>query len=110
MTFQTPFALLSEALTARGYAAQVVSRAQGEAGEFDRLYAEYRLAPEVTRRRMYYETMEGVLQDADKTVVEATGVTPYLPLSEIRRTQPTAPTAPPPANARANANPNKGGQ
>ena len=95
---------------ARAYAQQVKERAEGDAASFDKVYAEYRLAPDVTRRRMYYETMEGVLQDADKTVVEATGVTPYLPLSEIRRTQPTAPAAPPPANARANANPNKGGQ
>ena len=40
------------------------------------------LAPEVTRRRMYYETMERVLQQVDKTIVEAPGVTPYLPLPE----------------------------
>ena len=94
---------------ARAYAQQVKERAEGDAASFDKVYAEYRLAPDVTRRRMYYETMEGVLQEADKTVVEAKGVTPYLPLSEIRRTQPAAAT-PPAANARANANPNKGGQ
>ena len=49
-------------------------------------------APEVTRRRMYYETMERVLQQVDTTIVEAPGVTPYLPLPEIqRRAQPAAP-------------------
>ena len=43
---------------ARSYALQLTARAQGEAAAFDKVYAEYRLAPEVTRRRMYYETME----------------------------------------------------
>ena len=43
------------------------------------------LAPAVTRRRMYYETMERVLQHVDTTIVEAPGVTPYLALPEIQR-------------------------
>ena len=70
---------------ARAYAETVLRRAEGEAGAFDRVYAEYRLAPEVTRRRLYYETMERVLTGADKTIVESGGVTPYLPLPEVRR-------------------------
>jgi len=70
---------------ARSYAQQVVARAQGEAAAFDRVYAEYRLAPEVTRRRMYYDTMEAVLAKSDKTIVEAPGVVPYLPLDRARR-------------------------
>lgn len=70
---------------ARSYAQQVTARAQGEAGSFDKVYEQYRLSPEVTRRRMYYETMEKVLSKVDKTVVEAPGITPYLPLPEIRR-------------------------
>ena len=37
------------------------------------------------RRRLYYETMESVLANTDKTIVEADGVTPYLPLPEVRR-------------------------
>lgn len=69
----------------RGYAQQVLARAQGEAEAFDRVYEEYRLAPEVTRRRLYYETMERVFSQTDTTVVEAQGVTPYLPLPELRR-------------------------
>jgi membrane protease subunit HflK len=77
---------------ARTYALQQTARAQGDAAQFERIYAEYRLAPEVTRRRMYYETMEQVLQRVDTTIVEAPGVTPYLPLPELqRRAQPTAP-------------------
>jgi modulator of FtsH protease HflK len=60
----------------------VVARAQGEAAQFDKVYEQYRLAPEVTRRRMYYETMEAVLAKSDKTIVETPGVVPYLPLSK----------------------------
>ena len=70
---------------ARSYAQQIIAKAQGDAGAFDRVYAQYKLAPEVTRRRMYYETMERVLSKVDKTIVEAPGVTPYLPLRELRR-------------------------
>ena len=72
---------------ARAYAQQVLARAQGDAAAFDQIYAQYKLAPEVTRRRMYYETMESVLGKVDKTIVETGGVTSYLPLPEIKRTQ-----------------------
>lgn len=75
---------------ARAYAQQVTARAQGEATAFDKVYEEYRLAPEVTRRRMYYETMEEVLSKVDKTIVEAPGVTPYLPLDRMNRARPAA--------------------
>jgi membrane protease subunit HflK len=70
---------------ARAYSQQLIAQAQGEAAAFDAVYAQYRLAPEVTRKRMYLETMETVLSKVDKTVVEAGGVTPYLPLPEIQR-------------------------
>ncbi|MBX7527820.1 protease modulator HflK [Qipengyuania sp. 1NDH10] len=70
---------------AQGYAQQVLAQAQGEAEAFDKVYEQYRLAPRVTRQRLYYETMERVLSKTDKTIVEAPGVTPYLPLPEIRR-------------------------
>lgn len=69
---------------ARAYALQLTARSQGEAEAFNQVYEQYRLAPEVTRRRMYYETMEEVLSRVDKTIVEAPGVTPYLPLPEVR--------------------------
>ena len=70
---------------ARAYAQQQTARAQGDAAAFDKVFAQYKLAPEVTRRRMYYETMERVLSKVDKTVVEAEGVTPYLPLPQVQR-------------------------
>jgi modulator of FtsH protease HflK len=73
---------------ANAYALQLTQKAQGEAAAFDKVYEQYRLAPEVTRRRMYYETMERVLQNVDKTIVEAPGVTPYLPLPEVQKRQP----------------------
>lgn len=70
---------------ARAIAQQLLARAQGDAAEFNNIYEEYRLAPDVTRRRIYYETMESVLSKTDKTIVEADGVTPYLPLPEVKR-------------------------
>ncbi len=73
---------------ANSYALQLRQKAQGEATAFDKVYEQYRLAPGVTKRRMYYETMERVLQGVDKTIVEAPGVTPYLPLSEVKRSTP----------------------
>jgi len=72
---------------ANAYALQITAKAQGEATAFDKVYEQYRLAPEVTRRRMYYETMEQVLGKVDKTIIEAPGVTPYLPLPQVQREQ-----------------------
>ncbi|WP_114954768.1 FtsH protease activity modulator HflK [Sphingosinicella terrae] len=72
---------------ARAYALQITAKAQGDAAAFEKVYAEYRAAPEVTRRRMYYETMERILSRVDTTIIEAPGVTPYLPLPEIQRRQ-----------------------
>jgi membrane protease subunit HflK len=74
---------------ARAYAQQITARAQGEAASFDKVYEQYKLSPEVTRRRMYYETMEEVLSKVDKTIVEAPGVTPYLPLDRLPRPRAT---------------------
>ena len=65
---------------ARAYSQQLGAKAEGEAAAFDKVYTEYKLAPEVTRRRMYYETMERVLAKTDKTIIEAPNVMPYIPL------------------------------
>jgi membrane protease subunit HflK len=69
---------------ARAYASRVTELALGETAEFDKIYVQYREAPEVTKRRLYYETMEQVLGKVDKTVVETGGVTPYLPIPEFK--------------------------
>jgi modulator of FtsH protease HflK len=76
---------------ARAYALQLTAKAQGEATAFDKVYEQYRLAPDVTRRRMYYETMERVLANVDKTIVEAPGVVPYLQLPPVQKSTPREP-------------------
>ncbi|MEH6756098.1 MAG: FtsH protease activity modulator HflK [Parasphingorhabdus sp.] len=86
---QTAQTYLNEA---RAYAQQLTAQAQGESAAFDKVYEEYRLAPRVTKRRMYYETMERVLSQVDKTIIEAKGVTPYLALPEINKRKPQTPT------------------
>ena len=72
---------------ANAYALQLGQKAQGDATAFDKVYEQYKLAPDVTRRRMYYETMEQVLSKVDKTIIEAPGITPYLPLPEVKKPQ-----------------------
>ncbi|HEU0045193.1 protease modulator HflK [Sphingomonas sp.] len=87
---------------AQAYAQQKLALAQGEAASFNAYYEQYSLAPEVTRRRMYYETMEAVLAKTDKTIVETPGVTPYLPLDRNRRlVEPSVQTAQPAPQAGA---------
>lgn len=82
---------------AQAWSQQLLARAAGDAAAFDKVYEEYKLAPEVTRRRMYYETMERVLATNDKVIVEADGVTPYLPLQEVRRRQTDTAATPAPS-------------
>lgn len=72
---------------ARRYSQRLLARAEGDAEQFNQIYEQYRLAPEVTRRRLYYETMEAVLSRTDKTVIDADGVTPYIPLREVERSR-----------------------
>ena len=81
---------------ARATAQRILAQAEGETEAFDKVYEQYRLAPEVTRQRLYYETMERVLRQTDKTVVETGGVTTYLPLPEVRKRaqSPATPAAP----------------
>lgn len=70
---------------ARAYQQQVLERARGDTAAFDQIYEQYRLSPRVTRQRLYYETMENILSNVDKTIVEPRGVTSYLPLNEMQR-------------------------
>ena len=83
---------------AEGYRAQVVNEAEGESSRFLAVLAEYELAPEVTRRRLYLETMERVLGDVDLVILDSSGngagsgVVPYLPLNELRRGNTTTTT------------------
>jgi modulator of FtsH protease HflK len=73
-------------LQAEGYALNRVNRAQGESARFKSVYEAYRRAPEVTRRRLYLETMERVLpKTGGKLLVDkkATGILPLLPLNGL---------------------------
>jgi modulator of FtsH protease HflK len=67
---------------AQGYKEQVVQEAQGQAARFNEVYAQYKNAPDVTRERMYIETMEQVLGGANKVILDdkGQGVLPFLPL------------------------------
>ena len=77
---------------ARAYAQEIVNKAQGETAVFDALYTQYKLAPEVTRRRLYYETMEEVLGKNQTTVIENKASIPYLSLPPARMKQADAPS------------------
>jgi membrane protease subunit HflK len=75
---------------AEAYRARVINEAQGEASRFLAVLMEYRNAPEVTRKRLYLETLEQVLGEVDKVILDndvtgaGQGVVPYLPLNELR--------------------------
>ncbi|BBE74544.1 FtsH protease activity modulator HflK [Oharaeibacter diazotrophicus] len=71
-----------------GYRDRVIAEATGAAQRFRDVYEQYAKAPEVIRKRIYLETMEGVLSKSDKVILgenAGNGVVPYLPLPELRR-------------------------
>ncbi|MFD2174072.1 FtsH protease activity modulator HflK [Rhodobacter lacus] len=70
---------------AEAYRASVVNDAEGQAARFTSVYEEYRKAPDVTKRRMFYETMSQTLGDVNKVVIDGNaGAVPYLPLDQLR--------------------------
>ena len=75
---------------AEAYREQTVAEATGQAARFLKIYEQYKIAPEVTRQRMYLETMERLFGGTDKIIVDTSknaggsGVVPYLPLNELR--------------------------
>jgi modulator of FtsH protease HflK len=72
---------------AEGYKQQVIAVSQGEAQRFIAIHDEYKAAPEVTRRRIYIDTMQSILGGVDKVIVDidgGTGVVPYLPLPQLQ--------------------------
>lgn len=74
--------------SAQAYKEQVIAEANGQAARFLSIYEEYKNAPDVTRRRMYLETMERVLGGTEKVIIDEKGgqnVIPYLPLNELMR-------------------------
>ena len=72
---------------AEAYREQIVAQAEGEAKRFLLIYEQYKKAKDVTRHRMYLETMEGILGGVNKVIVDqnhSNGVLPYLPLSGLK--------------------------
>ena len=74
---------------AQGYKQAVIAEAEGESQRFLSVLTEYDKAKDVTRKRLFLETLERVLKDSNKIILEsgdaASGVVPYLPLTELRR-------------------------
>jgi membrane protease subunit HflK len=73
---------------AEAYRQQTVAEATGQASRFSQVYDQYKKAPDVTRQRIYLETMEHVLGGTDKTIIDTgpqggPGVVPYLPLPSL---------------------------
>ncbi len=75
-------------LGAKGYKEQAVADAEGQTARFLKIYDEYKKAPDVTRKRLYLETMERVLGGSDKIIVDGKvgqGVVPFLPLDQVQK-------------------------
>ena len=74
---------------AKAYKFRVVADAEGEAARFVSIYNEYKNAKDVTRERLFLETMEQILSQSNKVIIEGgqagSGVVPYLPLPEIQK-------------------------
>jgi membrane protease subunit HflK len=74
---------------AQGYRAQTINEAEGEASRFIAVFNEYAKAPEVTRKRLYLETIEKVYSNVNKVIIDENstgqGVVPYLPLNELTK-------------------------
>jgi membrane protease subunit HflK len=83
---------------ASAYHDRIIAEAKGQAQAFDSVYQSYKTAPNVTRQRMYLETMEQILTGRDKIILDegasGSGVLPYLPLDTLK-VAPAAPTTGP---------------
>ena len=78
---------------ARAYQEEVVERATGDAERFNQVYTAYSAAEDITKRRIYLETLEQVLGGVNKVIIDdavgegGQGVVPYLPLPEVQKRQ-----------------------
>jgi membrane protease subunit HflK len=80
---------------AEAYREQTVAEAKGQTSRFIQVYEEYKKAPEVTRQRMYLETMERLFSGTEKIIMDSgsgNNIVPYLPLNELTRPRPPTPT------------------
>jgi membrane protease subunit HflK len=77
--------------SAEAYREQTVAEATGQTARFNKIHEEYKKAPDVTRQRLYLETMERLFGSTDKIILDSSaqgGVVPYLPLPELRKGPP----------------------
>src|SRR5439155_12310261 len=93
---------------AEAYRAEIVARSTGDADRFTAVYRAYKVAQDVTAQRLYLETMEEILKNSNKIIIDKavqgqTGVLPYLPLPNLLNSAP--PTAAPPAGTATGATP-----
>jgi membrane protease subunit HflK len=76
---------------AEAYAAQIVNQAEGDASRFTQIYEAYLINKDVTKERIYIETLEEIMSNVDKIIIDkgasGNGVVPYLPLSEISKSR-----------------------
>ena len=74
---------------AEAYRAEVVNRAAGDASRFDQVYQAYQVNPDVTKERIYIETVEEIFSNVEKIIIDepvgGSGVVPYLPLRELNK-------------------------
>lgn len=74
---------------AEAYEAEVVNRATGDSSRFDQVYQAYLLNPDVTKERIYIETIEGIFANVEKIIIDesssGSGVVPYLPLKDLNK-------------------------
>ena len=87
---------------AEAYREQTVAEATGQSSRFVQIHQQYQKAPDITRQRMYLETMERVLEGTEKVIIDTKeggqGVVPYLPLSQLGNPSPPAGTSPRPSS------------
>jgi len=86
---------------AEGYKAEKIALAQGDAQRFLSVYEQYKKNPDVTSRRLYLETIEGIMQGMNKVLIDTSqgGAVPYLPLDQLLKQQRNAPTSQPQSSA-----------
>lgn len=75
---------------AEGYKAQVVDKAIGSAKRFNEIYAEYKKSKEITKKRMYIDTLEEILKNNNKVIISGElnkALVPYLPLNKLQKGQ-----------------------
>ena len=67
----------------------MVNRARGDASRFDQVYSAYIMNEEVTKERIYLETLEEVFSNINKIIIDedGSGIVPYLPLNELNKSK-----------------------